>query len=1173
MDLANALSGILHRPIHLQLTARLKAQQMVANQQADVFPISERRIKSIDFSDKILTAGYSLFPREGMTGIACLDDLEGNTAGVIPGGFPEDLLHLYPRLILKRVSTDPGAFRLLKEGAVDAYSVKKATAAVLAEISRGLRLLREDGEIARIQNQWMPVKMIDTTQEEYRRRLLQITLIPLTVLLAFLAAWIFLLKRQINRRKATEKALIESEIRYRQLFEQTSKCVVVYRPVEGGENFVVADINHAVEETEEVSRSEATGRGVLDVFPRLSSMGVIEVMRRVARTGVSASYPVTIRKSGRLLTWCDYYIYKLPSGEIVTLYEYLTERKKIEEELKQSQEKFAKAFQNAPVLFAIVEADTGIHVDINDEAVQAVGLKREEIIGFTPVDIGWLSPKEWERLRDDLLSKGRISGMEIVFHAHDGRAITGLLGGERLLISGRDYLMFIAVDITARKTAELRQEMSTRILALLSSEKDIRTLVRDTIILIQNYTTFEAVGIRLQEGEDYPYFETSGFDRAFVEREKYLCARDDQDRPIRDPGGKVLLECMCGNVLQGRIDPAYPFFTAGGSFWTNSTSELLASTTEADRQARTRNRCNGEGYESVALIPLKAGDGPVGLLQLNDRRKGLFTLDFIRHLEGIGISIGGAIQRIRAEDALAEAEHRLQLTFDHASVGICFIGWDGRILRVNREMTNMLGYDRAELEGKSIDDVIHPDDREFSPAAFRDTFPDRDVQPVTEIRYLCKEGQVAYCRASSSVIRDAKGHPLYILSHVQDMTQQRQMAQRLERAERMEALGLLAGGVAHDLNNIIGIALGYSEMLLDDLDARSPLREPVDRIIQATQRASAVVQDMLTMTRRNVAAIKVLNLNAVIGEYLESPELSLLLARHPGVEIQTALSSDLLNIKGSGIHLTKAIMNLVSNAAEAIHDGGIVTVTTRNIHMDRAVKGYDAFREGDYVVVCVSDTGEGISAENLPHIFEPFYTKKVMGKSGTGLGLAVVWGVVKDHNGYIDVESSPKRGTTFSLYFPVCREEISPTPKAIDRGAYLGRGETILVVDDNPQQRDLAVRLLSKLQYLPASVSSGEEAVEFLKKTPVDLMLLDMIMDPGIDGLETYRRVVAFRPRQKAVIVSGFAETDRVAEAQRLGAGAYVKKPYLLETLGMAIRQELDRERESPGGYFHPDEI
>jgi len=240
--------------------------------------------------------------------------------------------------------------------------------------------------------------------------------------------------------------------------------------------------------------------------------------------------------------------------------------------------------------------------------------------------------------------------------------------------------------------------------------------------------------------------------------------------------------------------------------------------------------------------------------------------------------------------------------------------------------------------------------------------------------------------------------------------------------------------------------------------------------------------------------------------------------------------------------------------------GGIVTIKTANQYLDKPIHGYDEVREGDYVVLSVSDTGEGIPAADLKRIFEPFYTKKVMGRSGTGLGLAVVWGTVKDHNGYINVESEEGKGSTFTLYFPVTREDITTEAAAISISEYMGKGESILVVDDVKEQCDLAAGMLRKLNYNVARVSSGEEAIAYLKEHKIDLMVLDMIMDPGMDGLDTYRSVLEIHPRQKAIIVSGFSESDRVITAQALGAGAYVRKPYIIEKLGLAVKTELDRK-------------
>jgi CheY-like chemotaxis protein len=252
-------------------------------------------------------------------------------------------------------------------------------------------------------------------------------------------------------------------------------------------------------------------------------------------------------------------------------------------------------------------------------------------------------------------------------------------------------------------------------------------------------------------------------------------------------------------------------------------------------------------------------------------------------------------------------------------------------------------------------------------------------------------------------------------------------------------------------------------------------------------------------------------------------------------------------------------MNLLSNAAEAITDHGEVTILTENRYLDKPMTGYDHIQEGDYVVLRVSDNGKGIRGGDMGKIFEPFYTKKVMGRSGTGLGLAVVWGTVKDHGGYIDVQSEEGKGSAFTLYFPVTREERVSDQKEVSPESYRGRGESILVVDDVKEQRELATAMLNNLGYRVSAVSSGEEAVAYLKTHRIDLMVLDMIMDPGMDGLETYQKVLEINPKQKAIIVSGFSETDRVKKAQELGAGAYVRKPYIQEKIGLAITRELDK--------------
>jgi CheY-like chemotaxis protein len=274
--------------------------------------------------------------------------------------------------------------------------------------------------------------------------------------------------------------------------------------------------------------------------------------------------------------------------------------------------------------------------------------------------------------------------------------------------------------------------------------------------------------------------------------------------------------------------------------------------------------------------------------------------------------------------------------------------------------------------------------------------------------------------------------------------------------------------------------------------------------------------------------------------------------------VETDLETDIMNIMGSPVHLSKTIMNLVSNAAEAMPAGGVLFISAQNRYIDRPVNGDAEMKEGDYVIIKVSDTGVGISSDDMERIFEPFYTKKVMGRSGTGLGMAVVWGTVKDHKGFIDIQSIEGQGTTFTLYFPATKNELKISDSHNSLEDFMGHGESILVIDDVNQQREIATKMLNRLSYSVKSVSSGEEAVAYVKSNTVDLLLLDMIMDPGINGLETYKRIINLHPEQKAIIASGYAESTDVKITQKLGARVYLKKPYTLERLGKAVRNELN---------------
>jgi len=531
--------------------------------------------------------------------------------------------------------------------------------------------------------------------------------------------------------------------------------------------------------------------------------------------------------------------------------------------------------------------------------------------------------------------------------------------------------------------------------------------------------------------------------------------------------------------------------------------------------------------------------------------------------KGIGRDV---TERREMEEVIRQSEEKYRTIIEQMEDGYFEADLTGSFTFVNDAESKILGYSKDELIGMNYRRYQSEKSAQKVFQEFSRLYITGEPVKVLGLEIIRKDGTKGFHEVSVSLIKNNEGKPTGFRGISRDFTERKQaeeekrsLEERLNRAEKMEALGQLAGGVAHDLNNVLGVLSGYSELLLMQIPEGQKARNHAEKILQSTEKGAAIIQDLLTLARRGVTSSDVINLNSIVSDFLKTPVFENVKNYHPRVTFRTECQDDLLNIKGSPVHLEKTLMNLVSNAAESISGKGEVTIRTENRYLDSPVGGYDEIKEGDYTILIVSDTGMGIPAEHIEKIFEPFYTKKVMGRSGTGLGLAIVWGTVKDHHGYIDVQTKVEEGTTFTLYFPVTREELTRPQQKLPVERYTGKGESILVVDDIAEQREVASGLLNQLRYEVHTVSSGEEAVEYLKSNKADILVLDMIMLPGIDGLETYQRVLEINPKQKAVLVSGFSETTRVRKAQKLGAGAYVKKPYVMEKIGVAIRNELNR--------------
>jgi len=567
---------------------------------------------------------------------------------------------------------------------------------------------------------------------------------------------------------------------------------------------------------------------------------------------------------------------------------------------------------------------------------------------------------------------------------------------------------------------------------------------------------------------------------------------------------------------------------------------------------------------SLICVPIVYEDKALGIVAVdNINSKAKLTQSDLNLIMGMASQIAVGLNNAESFQRVQKSEEKYRDIFENVSDFLYFHDLEGHLIECNQSFRNVSGYSDDELSRKPLKELI--------PERYRDEFDiyletiKRMDQAEGSMRLIKKDGSEFMIEYKNSMVYEQE-QPIGIRGSARDVTERwlarkekRGLEKKLEHAQKMEAIGTLAGGVAHDLNNILGGIVSYPDLLLMDLPPNSHLREPIQTIRDSGKKAAAIVQDLLTMARRGVAVTEVVRLNEVISDYLISPEHKKIASYHPDVRIHQQLSAHLLNTKGSPIHLAKTVMNLVSNAVEAMPSGGTLSIRTANRYIDKPIHGYDIVEEGDYVVLEIADNGIGISDEDQKRIFEPFYTKKKMGRSGTGLGMSLVWATVMDHKGYIDVVSRRGSGTTFTLYFPATREKRAGAENERSVEDFMGRGECILVVDDVGEQRQIASGILRRLGYEVTTVASGEDAVAWARNQRPDLVILDMIMDPGMDGLETYRQLLKINDQQKAIIASGFSESEKVQKALKIGAGAYIKKPYLFDKIGMAVRAELDR--------------
>ncbi|MDY7034059.1 MAG: PAS domain S-box protein [Thermodesulfobacteriota bacterium] len=517
-------------------------------------------------------------------------------------------------------------------------------------------------------------------------------------------------------------------------------------------------------------------------------------------------------------------------------------------------------------------------------------------------------------------------------------------------------------------------------------------------------------------------------------------------------------------------------------------------------------------------------------------------------------------ERQEAEKALRESEERYRSVVENSHDGILIIDDHFQLIYVNNELCEMLGYARHEIEGKD----------------FREFLMDEDISPLKEhylrglegekgklhyeLKLARKDGSIRYGKISATVIKDSIGKMSTVV-HILDITDQfmaerekNQLESQLRQAQKMEAVGTLAGGVAHDFNNLLCIIQGYSDMLLREKNKDEPNYRELQEIKHATHRASELTQQLLTFSRRVESSMMPVCLNYEIKQVY-----TLLKRTIPKmIEIELNLAGNLKTINADPAQLGQVLMNLGVNARDAMPEGGRLYIQTENSTLDEEYcKTHLEVTPGDYVLVTISDTGNGMDKETIEHIFEPFYTTKEVGQ-GTGLGLAIVYGIVKNHDGHIICYSELGVGTTFQIYLPVIEQETS-LKETEDEETTVGGTETIFLVDDDERVRNLGYDILSKSGYNVLTAQDGESALEYFskKRGDIDLFIIDLIM-PGIGGKKLLEELLKLKPDVKVVMASGYSPLGSASAAVSAGAKSFVSKPYKSSYLLRVVREVLD---------------
>jgi PAS domain S-box-containing protein len=520
-------------------------------------------------------------------------------------------------------------------------------------------------------------------------------------------------------------------------------------------------------------------------------------------------------------------------------------------------------------------------------------------------------------------------------------------------------------------------------------------------------------------------------------------------------------------------------------------------------------------------------------------------------------------ERKKVEDAYRESEERRALATSAARVGV----WDWNMqtgeFYLDPNVKAILGFSDDEIPNdlEIWATYVHPEDTQYTMDAFQEHLDGKTPEYLCEHRMTHKDGTVRWIQARGIAVRDADGKVVRVVGTDVDITDRKEAEEakkklevQFQQAQKMEAVGTLAGGIAHDFNNLLQAVLGYADLLLlGKREGESGYRE-LRAIVKAAYRGSELTQQLLTFSRKLESELRPLDLNFEIGKARQL--LTRLIPKM--IEIEVQLAADLKTINADPTQMEQLLMNLAINAGDAMPAGGTLKLVTEDVVLDeKFCRIHPGAEPGEHVLLTISDTGRGMDADTLDHIFEPFFTTKGLAE-GTGLGLAMAYGIVKNHGGHIECTSEPGAGTTFKIWFPATDRVLEQEePAQVDPPE--GGTETILLVDDEDFILDLGRKALETFGYTVITAHDGEEGLEVYRRERerIDLVILDLIM-PGMGGMQCLEKLLRIDPEARVIVASGFSEAGPMAETMRAGARSFIGKPYQMGRILKIVRDVLD---------------